>query len=120
MPGENPLVGLAFYLSGGDNSIFAARGGLLCCDLELDGECLVQRGHPWRVASAANLAPWFLKASEAGALPFFAGLFLAFEELAFVQATVGFVLGPSVSFAVVMSYLICSAYARHWALLGNA
>ena len=52
MPGENPLVGLAFYLSGGDNSIFAARGGLLCCDLELDGECLVQRGHPWRVASA--------------------------------------------------------------------
>ena len=52
MLGENPLVGLAFYLSGGDNGIFAARSGLLCCDLELDGGRLVQRGHPWRVASA--------------------------------------------------------------------
>ena len=68
----------------------------------------------------ANLAPWFLKAAEADALPFFTGLFLAFEALAFAQAAVGFVLGPSVSFVVLMSYLICSAYARHWALLGNA
>ena len=54
------------------------------------------------------------------ALPFFIGLFFAFEALAFAQATVGFVLGSSVSFVVLMSYLICSAYARHWALLGNA
>lgn len=68
----------------------------------------------------ANLAPWFLKVGEADALPFFIGLFFAFEALAFAQAAVGFVLGPSASFAVVMSYLICSAYARHWALLGNA
>ena len=60
----------------------------------------------------ANLAPWFLKAAEADALPFFVGLFLAFEALSFAQTAVGFV--------VVMSYLICSAYARHWALLGNA
>ena len=64
----------------------------------------------------ANLAPWFLKAAEADALPFFVGLFLAFEALAFAQAAVGFVLGPS----VLMSYLICSAFARHWVLLGNA
>lgn len=68
----------------------------------------------------ANLAPWFLKAGEADALPFFTGLFFAFEALAFAQAVIGFVLGPSVSFVVLMSYLICSAYARHWALLGNA
>ncbi|MDR3919220.1 MAG: hypothetical protein Q3X44_05940 [Collinsella sp.] len=68
----------------------------------------------------ANLAPWFLKAAEADALPFFIGLLFAFEALAFAQAAVGFVLGPSVSFVVLMSYLICSAYARHWALLGNA
>ncbi len=68
----------------------------------------------------ANLAPWFLKAAEADALPFFTGLLFAFEALAFAQAAVGFVLGPSVSFVVLMSYLICSAYARHWALLGNA
>ena len=68
----------------------------------------------------ANLAPWFLKADEAEALPFFIGLFFTFEALAFVQAAVGFVLGSSVSFVVLMSYLICSAYARHWALLGNA
>ena len=47
MPGKNPLVGLAFYLGGGGNGIFAARGGLLCCDLELGGEPLVQRGRPW-------------------------------------------------------------------------
>ena len=52
--------------------------------------------------------------------PFFIGLFFTFEALAFVQAAVGFVLGSSVSFVVLMSYLICSAYARHWALLGNA
>ena len=33
---------------GGDgNGIFAARGCLLCCDLELGGELLVQRGHSW-------------------------------------------------------------------------
>ena len=62
----------------------------------------------------ANLAPWFLKAAEADALPFFIGLLFAFEALAFAQAAVGVVLG------VLMSYLICSAYARHWALLGNA
>ena len=68
----------------------------------------------------ANLAPWFLKAAEADALPFFVGLFFAFEALAFAQAVIGFVLGPSVSFVVLTSYLICSAYARHWALLGNA
>ena len=68
----------------------------------------------------ANLAPWFLKAGEADALPFFTGLFFAFEALAFAQAVIGFVLGPSVSFVVLTSYLICSAYARHWALLGNA
>ena len=68
----------------------------------------------------ANLAPWFLKAAEADALPFFIGLLFAFEALAFAQAAVGFVLGSSVSFVVLMSYLICSAYARHWALLGNA
>ena len=68
----------------------------------------------------ANLAPWFLKAGEADALPFFTGLFFAFGALAFAQAAVGFVLGPSVSFVVLMSYLICSAFARHWALLGNA
>lgn len=68
----------------------------------------------------ANLAPWFLKAGEADALPFFVGLLLAFETFAFAQAVIGFVLGPSVSFVVLMSYLICSAYARHWALLGNA
>ena len=66
------------------------------------------------------MAPLFLKAGEADALPFFIGLLLAFEALAFAQATVGFVLGSSVSFVVLMSYLICSAYARHWALLGNA
>ena len=47
MPGKNPLVGLAFYLGGGSNGIFTARGGLLCCDLELGGELLVQRGHSW-------------------------------------------------------------------------
>lgn len=40
------------YLSGGGNGIFTARGGLLCCDLELGGELLVQRGYSWRVASA--------------------------------------------------------------------
>lgn len=40
-----------FYLGGGSNGIFTARGGLLCCDLELGGELLVQRGHSWRVAS---------------------------------------------------------------------
>lgn len=57
----------------------------------------------------ANLAPWFLKAGEADALPFFTGLFFAFEALAFAQAVIGFVLGPSVSFVVLMSYLICSA-----------
>ncbi|WP_368143083.1 hypothetical protein [Collinsella aerofaciens] len=68
----------------------------------------------------ANLAPWFLKADEADALPFFTGLFLAFEALAFAQAVIGFVLGPSVSFVVLTSYLICSAFARHWVLLGNA
>ena len=68
----------------------------------------------------ANLAPWFLKAAEADALPFFVGLFLAFEALAFAQAAVGFVLGSSVSFVVLMSSLICSAFARHWVLLGNA
>jgi len=68
----------------------------------------------------ANLAPWFLKAAEADALPFFVGLFLAFEALAFAQAAVGFVLGSSVSFVVVTSSLICSAFARHWVLLGNA
>ena len=73
-----------------------------------------------RTLQLANLAPWFLKAAEADALPFFAGLFFTFEALAFVQAAVGFVLGSSVSFVVLMSYLICSAYARHWALLGNA
>ena len=44
----------------------------------------------------ANLAPWFLKAAEADALPFFTGLFFAFEALAFAQAVIGFVLGPSV------------------------
>lgn len=68
----------------------------------------------------ANFAPWFLKAAEADALPFFVGLFLAFEALAFVQAAVGFVLGSSVSFVVLTSSLICSAFARHWVLLGNA
>lgn len=57
---------------------------------------------------------------RADALPFFIGLLFAFEALAFAQAAVGFVLGSSVSFVVLMSYLICSAYARHWALLGNA
>lgn len=36
-----------FYLGGGGNGIFTARGGLLCCDLELGGELLVQRGHSW-------------------------------------------------------------------------
>lgn len=41
----------------------------------------------------ANLAPWFLKAAEADALPFFIGLLFAFEALAFAQAAVGFVLG---------------------------
>ena len=35
-------------------------------------------------------------------------------------SVIGFVLGPSVSFVVLTSSLICSAYARHWALLGNA
>ena len=50
----------------------------------------------------------------------FIGLLFAFAALAFAQAAVGFVLGASVSFVVLMSYLICSAYARHWALLGNA
>ena len=116
MPGKNPLVGLAFYLGGGSNGIFTARGGLLCCDLELGGELLVH-GESLQLA---NLAPWFLKAAEADALPFFIGLLFAFEALAFAQAAVGFVLGSSVSFVVLMSYLICSAYARHWALLGNA
>lgn len=29
-------------------------------------------------------------------------------------------LGSSVSFVVLMSSLICSAFARHWVLLGNA
>lgn len=68
----------------------------------------------------ANLGPEFLKAGEADALPFFWGLFLAFEALAVVQTAVGFVFGSSTSFVVLMGYLICSAYARHWALLGNA
>ena len=47
MTGKNTLVGIAFYLGGGSNGIFTARGGLLCCDLELGGELLVQRGHSW-------------------------------------------------------------------------
>lgn len=62
----------------------------------------------------------YLVSSEADGLPFFAGLFLAFESLAFMQLAVGFAFGPSVAFAALLSYLICSAYTSHCALLGNA
>ncbi len=44
----------------------------------------------------------------------------AFEALAFAQAVIGFVLGPSVSFVVLMRLPDRSAFARHWVLLGNA
>lgn len=67
-----------------------------------------------------SLGKDFLTSSEADGLPFFAGLFLAFESLAFMQLAVGFAFGPSVAFVTLVSYLICSAYTSHCALLGNA
>ena len=72
----------------------------------------------------ANLAPWFLKAGEADALPFFTGLFFAFEALAFAQAVMlgnalmllrwggivkeGIATGSSVLFSIVIMSLCLS------------
>lgn len=68
----------------------------------------------------ASLGPDFLKASQADGYLFFAGVFAGLEALAFIQTLFGFLAGPSVSFVITLTYLIASAYARHWALLGNA
>lgn len=68
----------------------------------------------------ANLGPDFLEATQADGFLFFAGVLIALEAFAFIQTSIGFMVGPSVSFAISLAYLVVSSYARHWALLGNA
>lgn len=68
----------------------------------------------------ASLGPDFLKTSQVNGFLFFAGIFVGLEALAFIQTLFGFLTGPSASFAITLTHLVISAYARHWALLGNA